>query len=153
MLRPHLIPLVASLFLLPACPPKTKPAQIFPGFESANPDRLSTIRESDNIYIYSIDRRNAPEVDNNLIGRRGYRQLQIPAGVHLISIYYRSTEESSVYSFVARLQESHTYSFNSKMDRPIISFSTKRHWHAQLIDDATGQPASTQPATAPASRP
>src|SRR6266480_3629988 len=104
----HLISLLALFLFLPACSPKTKPAQIFPGFESANPDRLSTIRESDNIYIYSIDRRNAPDVDNNLIGRRGYRQVQIHAGLHLLSIYYRSTEESSVYSFVARLQESHT---------------------------------------------
>src|SRR2546423_14535831 len=84
-----------------------------------------------------------------LVGRTPYREFQIPAGVHLIAVYLSSPEISSVSSLVARIQAGHTYSFDSKVDRPIISFSTERKWHEQLIDDATGLPASTQPTTTP----
>src|SRR2546430_2228484 len=112
----HLVPLLPFSLSLPACSPKIRPAQIFPGFESAPTDRLATLRESDSIYIHSIDRRNAPERDNMLVGRTPYREFQIPAGVHLIAVYYSSPEISSVSSLVARIQAGHTYSFDSKVE-------------------------------------
>jgi hypothetical protein len=155
MPRPHFLFLLLSIFLLPACSPKTKPAQIFPGFEKAPADSLDTIREAESVYLSSIDARNAPELDNNMIrGMESYRQFQIPAGVHLIAFYYHSSEmESHSYNALVSLQPVHTYSFTSKVDFEIVNFTNKRKWHTQLIDDATGQPASTRPTTRPATSP
>jgi hypothetical protein len=150
MICRHLTPLLALLVFVPACSPHTKPIERFPGFESAPSDRLATLRESDNVYISSIDGRNAPEPD----GGMNYRQFQIPAGVHLIAIYYHSSNMlSHSYNYMARLQPSHAYSLRADVDVPFVSFSNRYKWRAQLIDDATGQPASTQPTNTPASRP
>src|SRR4051812_38504408 len=146
--------LLALFLLLPACSPKTRPAQIYPGFEKAPADSLATIREAQNVYVSSIDARNAPELDDNLLrGLESYRQFQIPAGVHLIAFYYHSSNmESHSYNTLVRVQPGHTYSFRSKVDFEMVNFSNKRQWHTQLIDDATGQPPSTQPTSVPASK-
>jgi hypothetical protein len=153
MARPHFLLLLLSIFLLPACSPKTQPAQIFPGFEKFPPDSLATIREAESVYISSIDTRNAPELDNNMMrGLESYRQFQIPAGINLIAFYYHSSNmESHSYNTFVRVQAGHTYSFASKLDE-FVNYN-KRQWHTQLIDDATGQPAATGPFTRPATRP
>jgi hypothetical protein len=152
MLRHYLPLLLLAAPLFSACTPKTRPAQIFPGFESAPADRLTTLRESDSIYISAIDNRNAPEPDWNMVTKdQYYRQFQIPAGIHLIAIYFHSGgRQSHSYNYVARVQPGHTYSFKSKVDMNllnVVGVPTRNQWHAQLIDDATGLPPTTQPAT------
>ena len=158
MIHPTRAALLALVLLLPACSPKTRPAQIFPGLESVPTDRLTTLRESDSVYISSIDGRNAPEPDlNTFTGDQPYRQFQIPAGRHLIAIYYHTPRsQSHSYDYVARLQAGHTYSFSTKVESSFIHLqgvATRFKWYAQLIDDATGLPPSTQPATAPTTKP
>ena len=153
MIRPHRAVLLALFLLLPACSAKTRPPQVFPGFEHVPADRLATVRESDSVYISSIDLRNAPEPESDM----PYRQFQIPGGRHLFAIYYHSSSGvSHSYNYLARVEPGHTYSFNTKVESNflnVVGVSTKHKWTTALVDDATGQPASTQPTTAPTTRP
>ena len=95
MCRRAFAPLIALFLFLSACTPKTQPAQIFPGFESAPPDSLATIRESDRVYFLKFDGKEAKKSGSSLLGRdTDYRQYQVPAGQHDIVVYYDNGESN-----------------------------------------------------------
>src|SRR6267142_2773118 len=152
MFRPHHAALLTFLLFLPACTPKTKPAQLFPGAEAALPDSLATVREADHIYVKMIDGNTPPELKSSLGREADYRQFQVPAGPRQFIIYYKNGNSyGSPIGFLARLRPGHAYSFKSNADK-FVTFGILNtgKWHPDFFDETTQNPASTQPTTTPA---
>ena len=151
--HPLFLLLLGSIFL-PACAQKTKPPEFFPGYESAAADSLATIRESDNVFLMSVDRQKRATDFSFLKDREDYRQFQIPAGTHVLGIWFNrgSLHSQQLQYMPAKLEPGHTYSFASNIDKFFLTFggATTAKWRPILLDDMAGQPATTMPATAPA---
>ena len=82
-----------------------------------------------------------------------YRQFEIPAGDHQITIYYEYGEIVSNDSTIpVRLEPGHTYAFRPNVDKFFVSFGTLStgKWQAVLVDDTQIRRLPAPPATAPA---
>jgi hypothetical protein len=144
--------LLLTTLLLPACT-DIGPPERFPGFESAAPDSLATIRESDFVFLKAVDGNRLDRRSPIFSASYTYLQFQLPAGTHQLTIYYECGELSSFdVTLPATLQPGHTYSFKSNPDKFHMSFATltTSQWHPALIEDTPNQPASTPPTTTPA---
>ncbi len=176
----HRLLILIVLIFIPACTPKTQPAQVFPGFQSAAGDSMATIRESDRVYLKSIDGKPSPERSGSILGRDlSYHQYQVPAGMHDVVVFFDSGESDSprggpglsitIYAnrqgslgladitLHPTLMAGQSYAFTSGVSKFYLKFgsgNSTAKWNPTLIDDTTKAPAAatTQPTTAPAGK-
>jgi len=173
MIHPHRALLLALFLFLPACTPKTKPPELFPGLESTSPESLATIRESNQTYVLKFDGKPSKEGGRDT----SYHQYQVPAGHHDVVVYYDNGESNNNLgpglhitlggnrqgslglpdiTLNVDLQPGHSYSFTSGLSKFYLKFdsaSSTAKWNPTLIDDTIAQPVATQPTSSPATQP
>jgi hypothetical protein len=86
-----------SLILALGCE-ATRPVVKYPGLAMQPGQATCVLRESDHCFIGSIDNQAIEQYDVNILSPATYRQYRIPAGKHVLTVFFRQDRNFDLIS-------------------------------------------------------
>ena len=76
----------------------TRPVVRYPGLATQPGEATCVLRESDHCFIGSIDDHPIEQYDVNILSPATYRQYRVPAGTHILEVFFREDRNTELVS-------------------------------------------------------
>ncbi|HEY1684591.1 MAG TPA: hypothetical protein VGG19_07515 [Tepidisphaeraceae bacterium] len=140
------VALLAGLVMAAGCE-TTRPVVKYPGLGTAHGTPTCVVREANHCFIGSIDEHPIEQYDVNILTPGIYRQYRIPAGEHVLTIFYRESRNFEIISggprhITINVNPDRSYVIEANCNIMDVAFGdilAQASWRPEVVDNDNGK--------------